>query len=159
MQKLALAARKALGKKVVATANFAPGEVIIEFSGPAVLANEIPKLIRPEDDRFLQVGKGLYMGASGRFDDFFNHSCRPNAGLVEKNGLHLLTAISKICPGDEIVWDYSTYMDEYDWEMNCLCGEKNCRGRIRDFRFLPPGLRKRYLKLGIVPKFIASKYQ
>ena len=159
MSSLILKDHPLLGKTVVALRNFRNGEEIMEFSGPQVKAEEIPALQKPEDDRYLQIGRDLYLGASGGFDDFFNHSCCPNAGLVEKDERFFLTAIEEIPAGEEILWDYSTYMDERDWEMGCLCGEKICRGVIRDFCFLPEALRNKYLHLGIVPKFIADQYR
>ncbi|MBI2625395.1 MAG: hypothetical protein HYW70_03640 [Candidatus Nealsonbacteria bacterium] len=59
----------------------------------------------------------------------------------------------------EITFDYSTTMDEDDWGMDCQCGSKSCRGRIRDFKYLPPDIQKKYLDLGIVPEYISKNFQ
>ena len=83
-----------------------------------------------------------------------NHSCNPNSGLVFKKNKIMLTAIRTIRKYEEITWDYSTTMDEDEWEMDCLCGNKNCRKRIRDFKYLPRRIQQKYIKLGIVPKYI-----
>jgi len=45
-------------------------------------------------------------------------------------------------------------MAEDYWEMDCRCGAKNCRGKIRDFKYLPRDLQERYINLGIVPDFV-----
>lgn len=62
-------------------------------------------------------------------------------------------AIKDIEKGEEITWDYSTTMDEDIWEMDCNCGSKKCRKRIRDFKYLPKEIKERYVKLGIVPDY------
>jgi len=98
------------------------------------------------------------MGPSGEVDDFFNHSCDPNAGLKITVTKAVLIAIKDISPGQEITWDYSTTMDEDDWEINCNCGSNNCRGKIRDFKYLPPEIQQKYLTLDIVPEYIVRKY-
>lgn len=56
--------------------------------------------------------------------------------------------------GEEITWDYSTTMDEDKWEMDCVCQSKNCRKRIKDFKYLPKEIQQKYIKLGIVPDYI-----
>jgi len=94
------------------------------------------------------------MGPSGGLDDFFNHPCNPNSGLKIQNGKAILVAIKNIKSGEEITWDYSTTMNEDDWEMDCVCGSKNCRGRIRDFKYLPENVQQKYINLRIVPKYI-----
>ncbi len=86
---------------------------------------------------------------------FANHSCDPNAGVVDSRRL---VALRDIAPGQEIRFDYSTTMDENFWTMRCRCGVPGCRGTIGDFQALPPEVRRRYLDLGVVPRFIAWRY-
>jgi len=45
-------------------------------------------------------------------------------------------------------------MDEDDWELDCICESKNCRKKISDFKHLPKAIQQKYIKLGIVPKYI-----
>ena len=106
------------------------------------------------EDHYVQIDKNLYMGPSGGVDDFFNHSCNPNSGLKIEGKRVILVAIKNIKKNKEIMWDYSTTMDEDDWELDCTCGSKNCRKRIRDFKYLPKEIQQKYIKLGIVPKYI-----
>jgi len=101
------------------------------------------------------------MGPSGGIDDFFNHSCEPNAGLVIKEKKIFLKAIKNIKKGSEITWDYSTTMYEAEfpdkWEMDCVCGSKKCRQRIVDFKELPKKIQLRYIKAGVVPAYILAR--
>jgi SET domain-containing protein len=94
------------------------------------------------------------MGPSGEVDNFFNHSCDPNAGLKITATKAVLVAIKDISLGQEITWDYSTTMDEDDWEMNGNCGSNNCSGKIRDFKYLPPEIQQKYLTLDIVQSIL-----
>lgn len=146
--------RNALGHAAYAGRNFAVGDLVAQFSGDICSAEDLPEISSPEDDRYMQVGRSVYMGPSGWFDDYCNHSCDPNAGVADVDGSMWLIAIRPIEAGDEIVWDYSTTMDEDDWEMDCRCGSPACRGRIRDFKHLELGLQLKYVSLGIVPDFV-----
>jgi hypothetical protein len=67
-------------------------------------------------------------------------------------------AARDIKKGDEITWDYSTTLDEDEWEMNCSCGSIICRKKVRDFKYLPREIQLRYKKLGIIPKWILKRY-
>lgn len=144
------------GKGVFALKNFKNGETIFEFKGKKFTYNELPYPYDSVTDHYVQIDKNLYMGPSGETDDFFNHSCNPNSGLKIDNEKVTLVAIKNINIGDEITWDYSTTMDEDDWEMNCLCGSQNCRGKIRDFKFLNKDIQQKYMGLGIVPEYITK---
>jgi hypothetical protein len=104
-------------------------------------------------DHYVQIGPDRYLGPSGGADDYVNHSCDPNSGLKIRGTTVDLVAIRNIEPGEEITWDYSTTMDEDDWEMDCRCGAASCRKRIRDFKQLPVPVRERYIRLGIVPQY------
>lgn len=142
------------GKAVYAGRNIRKGEEIIEFKGPILRRSEIPDLIHTEDDRYIQVGSDKYFGPSGELDDLINHSCDPNSWVRIHDDDVVLIALRDISEGEEIVWDYSTTMDEDDWEMDCGCGSKVCRKRVRDFKYLPKEIQSDYLAQGIVPDFI-----
>ena len=83
---------------------------------------------------------------------YANHSCNPNAGIRDGR---ILVAIRPVAVGDEIRFDYSTTMAENFWTMRCFCGAPDCRGLVEDFARLPLELRRRYLELGVVQRFIA----
>jgi len=141
-----------LGKGLFAAREIKKGEIILEFNGRVMSGNEVLKSGR--ESYPIQIGADKYMDW-GKPGEIINHSCNPNAGVKSNNQV---IAIKDIKKGEEITWDYSTSMDEDDWEMDCKCGSKNCRKRIRDFKYLPKSLQKKYLKLGIVQGFIAKKF-
>lgn len=147
------------GKGVFAQRKFFSGEKILEFHGKTFTFEELPKPYESVSDHYMQIGETLYMGPSGEFDDYLNHSCEPNSGIRGEGGALLLIAIRDIAPGEEITWDYSTHLHEnFGWTMECGCASTNCRKVIGDFQHLPPELQKRYLNMGIVIPFIAKKY-
>jgi SET domain-containing protein len=136
------------GRGVFAGEPVMKGAQIIAFTGPLLRYQDTtPKTLA------LQIGPDLYLGASGNADDCVNHSCAPNSGL-QIAGLDVrLIALRDITAGEEICFDYSTTMNEDDFEMPCKCDSSICRGIVGDFKHLPAELRRRYAKLGIVPEY------
>ncbi len=147
------------GKTVFANTVFKKGEKIIEFKGQLMKRQELPEILTPEDDRYIQVGNNLYLGPSGEYDDLINHSCTPNPGIKIKQNEVILIALKKIQKDEEICFDYSTTIHKDNWEMNCVCREENCRKRIRDFKYLPEEIQQKYIPLGIVPKYILQEFK
>ena len=144
------------GRGVRATRSYRMRDAVCVFAGPLLTLRECADGWLA--DHSLQIDDDLYMGPSGGVDDLFNHSCNPNCGLRIDGVDVLLVAIRHIKPGDEITFDYSTTMDDGDWEMPCACGEPGCRGVVRDYHTLPPAVRSRYEWLGVVPEFLLRKY-
>jgi len=148
-----------VGKGLFALRDIKKGEKILEFKGPIVTSSQAKD---SDMDRYgkllgnaLQIGKNkyIYLEESGRVA---NHSCNPNAGI--RNDVELI-AIKPIKKEQEIKYDYSCTMDEDCWTMKCSCKEKNCRKIIKDFKYLPKEIKKKYLKLKIVQTFIAIQYE
>ncbi|MBI2650036.1 SET domain-containing protein [Candidatus Woesearchaeota archaeon] len=146
------------GKGVFANKEFKKNERIIGFQGKLLTYEEFPRHYTKFEDHCVQIGKNLYMSPSGEIDDFFNHSCNPNSGLKIKDKKAFLIAVKNIKNGEEITWDYSTTMDEDFWEIECKCGIRNCRKRIRDFKYLPKKIQQKYIKLGIAPKYLIEEF-
>lgn len=142
------------GKSVFARRNYRKGEFIIEFRGRRYSMDEYKKRLNPRNNHFLQIDTDVYLGPTRTADNYINHSCDPNSGIRIVDGRVLLHAIKAIRRGDEISFDYSTSMAEEYWEMDCSCGSRLCRRRVRDFKYLPEEIKKRYIRLGIVPDFI-----
>jgi hypothetical protein len=87
-----------------------------------------------DDMRAMQIGPDLYLAEDPEnpgVDDFLNHSCEPNVGFLD--GSLALYALRDIRLGEEIVFDYSTCMNEPGWWIDCRCGETACRGRVGSF--------------------------
>jgi len=146
------------GRSVFTKRAFKRNEFIIEFAGDVYTRDQYLQLMTFEDNHFIQIDTNLFQGPSDAPDNCINHSCNPNCGFHYTGRRPLLYSIRDIGEGEEITFDYSTTMDEGFWEMECLCGEKNCRGIIRDFRHLPIPLQKKYRLLGIVPDFILKTF-
>lgn len=147
------------GKGVFARDSIKKGEEVLRFSGDIVTGKEAERRDQEKYDypmgNALQIGDDeyIYLDDPGRC---VNHSCNPNAGIKDDR---VLVAIKDIEKDEEILYDYSTTMDEDYWTMECKCGEKNCRKVIKDFKHLPKETQIRYLKLGIVQRFIAEKLE
>jgi SET domain-containing protein len=136
------------GKGVFARRALESGEPIMTFTGPLLHRSQLDP-----NDYHLQVGEELYLGASGSADDYVNHSCNPNAGF---QGL-VLVALRDIDADEEITWDYSTAIDEADFDgFPCACGAPGCRGAVRSFRNLPAAVQTR-LRPWLLP-YLKAKY-
>lgn len=144
------------GKSVFASRDFPIGEFIIEFRGKLYNREEYLKKVNPKNNHFLQIDTNLYLGPTRTADNYINHCCDPNAGMVIRSGKAMLFAIRPIARGEEITFDYSTSMDEDYWEMDCNCESIHCRKRVRDFKYLPESTREHYINLGIVPQFVIN---
>jgi hypothetical protein len=140
------------GLGLFAAQNFCPGQAILVFAGTVLTHDQVLSLGEAQAYA-LQIGPNAYLDTSppGRFT---NHSCDPNAGIVDDR---VLTTLRPIAVGEEIRFDYSTTMSEDHWTMDCRCGEPFCRGVILDFHHLPPVTQDRYLQLGIVQRFIVEE--
>ena len=143
------------GHGVFATASIPADSDLICYAGPRLRYHQTTPATLA-----VQVGPDLYLGPSGGPDDFVNHSCDPNAGLVIRgtpDGSDVsnvtLVALRDIAPGEQVTFDYSTTMDEDDFEFDCRCGSPACRGRMRDFKHLPPAVKRRYADRGVVPAY------
>lgn len=145
------------GKGVFAVNKINAGELILQFNGPVILADKLPFPYCAENDYYLQIGPEIFLGPSDDLDDFVNHSCDPNCGVIISSRTTSLIAITPISPGSEITFDYSTTMDNFWWEMDCACGSENCRQKIKNFVDLDAEIKERYVQLGIVPDYILQK--
>ena len=59
---------------------------------------------------------------------YTNHSCRPNARLVIRNGRVEFYARRAIAPGEEITVDYGE--THHEGRLACRCGVAGCRGAL-----------------------------
>jgi SET domain-containing protein len=137
------------GRGVFAEEPIASGTLIIAFTGPFLRYAETNV-----DTYALQIAPDLYIGESGGLDDLINHSCEPNAGFHIEGTKAELFAIRDIAAREEILFDYSTTLDENDFTMACLCGTPSCRKVIGDGKLLPPDVWNRYMALGILPGYV-----
>lgn len=118
---------------------------------------ELKKTPAFDQDLYIQIGNNKYLGPSGQFDDYINHSCDPNTAVVLNGNWPFLISIKEIKKGDELTYDYSTTIADEWYTMNCSCHNLNCRKTIGSFERLPPEFKKKYIALGIIPEYLLKK--
>ena len=141
-----------VGLGVFANRDLAQGEHILMVGGPIIDFAET-KRRGPRECMAIQIGENRYYDTRPP-GVFVNHSCEPNAGIMDDSNLVALRPIRK---GEEIRFDYSTTMEEQSFTMDCLCGAPTCRRVVRDFSTLPEPLRRKYISQGIVMGFILAR--
>ena|SRR3989338_1466040 len=123
------------GKGVFSTKTHPKNEILFSF-GTAV----VPWI--KANHRSIQLGKNKWLNpCTIELGYYVNHSCNPNARFKAP---HHLAALNNIKSNQEITLDYSTLVNIPGWDMECSCGEKNCRKIIRSYSKLPAKLQKKY---------------
>ena len=142
------------GTGIFTTVDIPKDTIIFEFKGEIVKDKDLPK--DADMNYYLQIGKDTHLGPSGGVDDFFNHSCNPNAGVMIIGHRALLIAIQLIKANTEITFDYSTTdtSTSEEWAMKCKCGDYNCRKTISGYSSLDTDTQKKYEAMKIVPKYL-----
>jgi len=137
------------GTGVFASRNIPAGDAVLKMHGDIV---DLEKVW--DHAIFLQVADRQFLGPSGFADDYINHSCEPTGGIVQLNDELILKAVRDIEMGEEITFDYSTWMNNDYWTMECRCDSINCRKLILDFAYLDVKLQFKYINMDIVPGFV-----
>lgn len=124
-------------------------EVLAVWGGYIITQEEFDRLqkraFKNIDDYATKVADGFYMVSCKKGaledDDFFNHSCNPNAGV---KGQIMMVAMRNIRPKEEITYDYCMTDAGFDYSFRCLCGSKECRKVITTSDWKKPELQKKY---------------
>jgi uncharacterized protein len=126
-----------LGRGIFVKEDIFKGEFIGGLYGKFHEAKDCMSLPEQYRDHVMQCGENIWRG--NEFENaavqYLNHSCDPNCGV---QGLFDFVAMKDIKAGQEIVTDYSM-QDDSNWEVPggvCLCGAKDCRGKILPYREL-----------------------
>lgn len=145
------------GFGIFAKKDFKIGKKVFEIKGSRITGDideDIDDITRANAYRF---DKDFYISPDGSMGDFLNHSCKPNVKIMKEKGKLFVVTNSNIASGSELAFDYSTIVASDDiWEMECNCGEKDCRGVIKSFKSLPKKLKEFYISEKIVPKHILN---
>lgn len=142
------------GVGVFAARRFPEGSVLVSdedgtlYARCTTLAEALAAGYDRQVDLF-QLGPDLYLPPRGCFDDLFNHCCEPSCGWMMTPLGARFVALRDLEPGDQLTYDYSTYLIGDDEQMACACGAASCRGVIRGFDSLPEALRDRYRRLRV----------
>ncbi len=139
-------ARSAIdGMGVFAREDIPAGVLVLECRGIVLHRDEVT-----DDMRAMQIGPDTYLAenpARPSVDDFLNHGCEPNIGF--STGSIALYSLRQIENGEELLFDYSTCMNERGWIMRCRCGALNCRSRVRSYCDMPPRDRRRIERIAL----------
>lgn len=140
------------GTGVFAKTNISADQMICEFKGDFFNSDTLNK----SNPYYLQIGKNLFLGPSGDYDDYINHSCSPNCKIRVVGKRAFLYSMKPISAGTEITFDYSTTSNEDDgvFAMKCNCGNFNCRKIIKGYQYLSEDIRSNYLKLDAIPPYL-----
>lgn len=146
------------GKSLFTTVNFESNQILFRFEGQKISFEESKNL--PNSDRFLQIGKELYLNMEKHFGVFSNHSCNPNCYVSIAVNTAFLISSRPIKAGDEILFDYSLTSTEIPetWSMPCNCSLFGCRKLISGFGLLPKEQQKSLIIAGKVSKYIIEIY-
>lgn len=124
-------------------------EVICVWGGYIISQKEFDRLSKKEfrdiEDYATVIADGFYLVSCKKGgledDDFFNHSCAPNAGI---KGQIMMVAMRDIRPEEEITYDYCMTDADFDYSFACACGAKQCRKRVSTSDWKNPALQRRY---------------
>ena len=72
-----------------------------------------------------------------------NHSCSPNIGFM---GNTIVVAMRDIKKGEELTTDYAMHINYPEFNMECLCNQKECRKAITGQDWKDKKLQKKYGK-------------
>lgn len=122
------------GRGIFATRGYHPGDFLFAVEGVRIRGSD-----RRLTHRAIQIGRHWFIEPR-RFSlgHYLNHSCAPSAHV---DGASLF-ARSSIRPGEEVTVDYSLFTSHPSWDMECACGDANCRALILPYDRLPAAIRR-----------------
>src|ERR1700688_2067349 len=97
---------------------------IATYRGRRMTPEEADRLEARGSRYMFQVNKRVTIDGSSRWNvaRYINHSCRPNAEPVGRNGGIVIVALRRIEPGEEITYDYGKeYLEYFLEEAACRC--------------------------------------
>lgn len=141
------------GLGVFTTIELPANEPLFEIIGTVYAEKDLPD---PNHPALLQVGPDTFIGPSGAFDDYINHSCNPNCRMHVVGNRAIVYSLYVIPAGAELTFDYSTTSSDTQdkWSMKCACDTHKCRGNISGYQYLEPALQEEYKMKGMIPLFI-----
>nr|POE90225.1 histone-lysine n-methyltransferase ash1l [Quercus suber] len=117
---------------------FAPGQIIMEYTGEIISEGECQRRMRElymnkQSYYLMELERGLIIdGTKGSMARFINHSCEPNCEvrMVKVNGtprMGVFAGERGIATGEELTYDYN--FDNFSAvRQKCYCGASTCRG-------------------------------
>jgi SET domain-containing protein len=115
--------RSATGLGLFATKPIKRLAYIAAYRGPRI-SNDEAECREARGARFLFALNNTWtIDGSPRWNlaRYINHSCRPNARPVGRNGGIVIVALRRIEPGEEITYDYGREYHDYFFKGRCRC--------------------------------------
>src|SRR5262249_25851693 len=133
------------GKGLFAKEAIASGEIVAVKGGHILSKKELTTFERRLGGGDNQISERLFLAAGGEGEGggamiYTNHSCDPNIAI---QGQIVFVAMRDIAPGEELTHDWAT-ADDQDYEMECECGSRNCRGIVTGKDWMKKELQERY---------------
>ena len=116
--------RSLTGLGLFATKPIKRRATIATYRGRRMTPEEADRLEARGSRYMFQVNKRVTIDGSPRWNvaRYINHSCRPNAEPVGRNGGIVIVALRRIEPGEEITYDYGKeYLEYFLEEGGCRC--------------------------------------
>ncbi len=134
-----------LGNGLYAKENISKNTLLSILGGFVMTLEQEKELDEEIRDYSCQIAPNFVIGANNVSDicsaDFFNHSCDPNIGF---HGQIFLISMRNIKKDEQICFDYAMVLTITDYEIPCLCGSDNCRGKITGHDWQDLELQKKY---------------
>ena len=122
--------RSATGLGLFATKPIKRGAYIATYRGPRISDKEADRREARGASYLFEVNSRWIIDGSPRWNlaRYINHSCRPNAKPIERNGRLVFIALRRIEPGQEITSNYGRdYFDYILRNGGCRCSK--CRNK------------------------------
>jgi hypothetical protein len=124
-----------IGRSVTGLGMFATKPIkrtayIATYRGPRITTEEADRREARGASYLFTLTKQWTIDGSPRWNvaRYINHSCRPNATTVGRNGGIVIVALRRIEPGEEITYDYGAeYLQYFRESGGCRCA--SCRKR------------------------------
>lgn len=134
------------GRGVFSKKNFKKGETVIVGKPDYVAKLRTKTSVQVDVDKHMEFQAPVC---------FLNHSCEPNTGVHDNEyGGYDFVALRDIEKSEEISFDYETTEYISIAIEECFCGAKNCRKKIKGYKFLEKNERDRYK--GFIPSYLRS---
>ncbi len=135
--------RSVTGLGLFATKPIRRAAYIATYRGPRVTAEEADRRVARGAAYIFEVNSRWSIDGSPRWNvaRYINHSCRPNAKPVGRNGGIVIVALRRIEPEEEITYDYGyDYLDYFRENGGCRCAA--CRKKAARRRRMQRAKRK-----------------
>lgn len=133
------------GRGLFAKAAIARGEIVAVKGGYIVSKEAWTELEGDLGSAEIQIAEDLFIAPVRRDHReggmlYTNHSCEPNIGI---QGQIVFLAMRDIAAGEELTHDWAT-TDDLDYDMECRCGARSCRGVINGKDWMKTELQEKY---------------